>query len=175
MHGGRGLAFWYTKEPMGDGPIFGARDRWDGLSVWLDSANPKVSAGYSIVNPPRRTRSVNKSVAMQTHTPTVMAILNDGSLALATSTDPSNYVIGSCSINYRNTGIVPAHLRVNYKANILTVRPITTDVQGHAIYWNIKVMLDVNGDGQDFRTCLQKTGITLPSGYYFGVSVSVSP
>lgn len=42
MHGGRGMAFWYTKEPMPDGPIFGARDQWDGLGLWLDSANPKV-------------------------------------------------------------------------------------------------------------------------------------
>lgn len=45
MHGGRGLAFWYTKEAMGDGPIFGARDNWDGLGIWLDSANPRVSRG----------------------------------------------------------------------------------------------------------------------------------
>lgn len=48
MHGGRGLAFWYTKEAMGDGPIFGARDNWDGLGIWLDSANPRVSRVYAL-------------------------------------------------------------------------------------------------------------------------------
>lgn len=42
MHGGRGLAFWYTKDPKPDGPIFGGGDQWDGLAIWLDSANPQV-------------------------------------------------------------------------------------------------------------------------------------
>lgn len=44
MHGGRGLAFWYAKENHQPGPVFGAKDQWDGLSVWLDSANPVVRA-----------------------------------------------------------------------------------------------------------------------------------
>lgn len=42
VHGGRGMAFWYTKEKLSEGPIFGAQDQWDGLSIWFDSANPKV-------------------------------------------------------------------------------------------------------------------------------------
>ncbi|KAI9489143.1 concanavalin A-like lectin/glucanase domain-containing protein [Zychaea mexicana] len=130
MHGGRGLAFWYTKEAMGDGPIFGAGDKWDGLGIWLDSANPR------------------------THTPTTMALLNDGSLAFSSRTDPSGYIIGSCQINYRNTGNVPARLRVTYTAKTLTV------------------MLDPMGDGKDYRTCIQKTGIALPSNYYFGFSAA---
>lgn len=45
MHGGRGLAFWYTKDREESGPVFGSKDQWDGLSVWLDSANPVV--GYN--------------------------------------------------------------------------------------------------------------------------------
>ncbi|KAI9251798.1 concanavalin A-like lectin/glucanase domain-containing protein [Phascolomyces articulosus] len=130
MHGGRGLAFWYTKEAMGNGPIFGAADKWDGLGIWLDSANPR------------------------THTPTTMALLNDGTLAFASRTDPQGYIIGSCQINYRNTGNVPAHLRVTYIAKTLTV------------------MLDPMGDGKDYRTCIQKTGINLPTGYYFGFSAA---
>ncbi|CDS07930.1 hypothetical protein LRAMOSA01879 [Lichtheimia ramosa] len=129
MHGGRGLAFWYTKEAMGDGPIFGARDNWDGLGIWLDSANPR------------------------THTPTTIAILNDGTLQFASRHNPEKYILGSCEINYRNTGNVPAHLRVTYKANTLTV------------------MLDPMGDGKDFRTCLQQS-VSLPTGYYFGVSAA---
>lgn len=42
LHGGRGLAFWYTKDREQPGPIFGSTDKWDGLSIWLDSANPVV-------------------------------------------------------------------------------------------------------------------------------------
>ncbi|KAL1934117.1 hypothetical protein VTP01DRAFT_6299 [Rhizomucor pusillus] len=130
MHGGRGMAFWYTKEPMPDGPIFGARDQWDGLGLWLDSANPK------------------------THTPTTLAILNDGSLAFASRTDPTGYIIGSCTINYRNTGNNLVHLLVKYTANTLTI------------------LLDTSGDGKDYRTCIQKAGISLPKGYYFGISAA---
>ncbi|KAI9314788.1 legume-like lectin family-domain-containing protein [Dichotomocladium elegans] len=129
MHGGRGLAFWYTKTPMGDGPIFGAKDQWDGLGIWLDSANPR------------------------THTPTTVAILNDGSLQFASRLNPEQYLLGSCSINYRNTNNVPAHLRVTYRAKTLTI------------------MLDPMGDGKDFRTCIQQT-VNLPTGYYFGVSAA---
>ncbi|KAI8380926.1 legume-like lectin family-domain-containing protein [Radiomyces spectabilis] len=128
MHGGRGLAFWYTKDKMIDGPIFGARDQWDGLSIWLDSANPK------------------------THTPTTMVLLNDGTRAFATNTDPTKYMLGSCSMNYRNT-VIPSYLKVAYKDGTLTVA------------------LDTNGQGSDYRVCVQRSGIKLPSGYYFGLSV----
>lgn len=41
--GGRGMAFWYTNDPNKDGPIYGSKDNWRGLGVWLDSATPQVS------------------------------------------------------------------------------------------------------------------------------------
>lgn len=43
LHGGRGMAFWYTQDKLPEGPIFGAKDQWKGLSIWFDSADPKVS------------------------------------------------------------------------------------------------------------------------------------
>ncbi|OAD65154.1 hypothetical protein PHYBLDRAFT_160889 [Phycomyces blakesleeanus NRRL 1555(-)] len=130
IHGGRGLAFWYTKDSMEDGPVFGSKDKWDGLSIWLDSANPK------------------------THTPTTMVLLNDGTVAMASGgVDPTKHMLGSCSINYRNTP-GPAFLRVTYKDKTLTVS------------------IDSLGNGQDFRLCLQKSGIKLPTDYYFGVSAA---
>ncbi|ORY95796.1 legume-like lectin family-domain-containing protein [Syncephalastrum racemosum] len=132
MHGGRGLAFWYTKEQKPDGPIFGGGDQWDGLAIWLDSANP------------------------QSNTPTTMALLNDGTTAFAGRVDPKKFIMGQCSINYRNTGNMDAHLSIKYKANTLTV------------------MLDPTGEGKDYRTCLQKSGINLPTGYHFGISAASS-
>jgi hypothetical protein len=50
MHGGRGLAFWYAKDSKESGPVFGSKDKWDGLSVWLDSANPLVKIIYQRIN-----------------------------------------------------------------------------------------------------------------------------
>ena len=43
VSGGRGMAFWYAKDRNQDGPIYGSKDKWKGLGVWLDSSNPKVS------------------------------------------------------------------------------------------------------------------------------------
>ncbi|KAG0162672.1 hypothetical protein DFQ30_001540 [Apophysomyces sp. BC1015] len=128
LHSGRGLAFWYTKENKVDGPIFGSKDKWDGLSIWLDSANPK------------------------THTPTTMVILNDGTKAMASGgVDPTKHMLGSCSIDYRNTGST-AYLKVVHKDNTLSV------------------LLDPTSGGMDYRLCTRNSGINLPTQYYFGLS-----
>ncbi|RCH87134.1 hypothetical protein CU097_002357 [Rhizopus azygosporus] len=127
MHGGRGLAFWYTKDSKQSGPIFGSKDKWDGLSIWLDSANP-----------------VN-------HKASTMAILNDGTLSFASGVDPRKHALGTCSITYRNSP-TPAYLKVTLKDNTLTV------------------YLDNSGEGKDYRICLQRSGIKLPTGYFFGIS-----
>ncbi|CAO3642159.1 unnamed protein product [Cunninghamella blakesleeana] len=102
IHGGRGLAFWYTKEASTEGPIFGAKDKWEGLSIWLVSNNPK------------------------THEPLIMGFLNDGSTALASGgVDPTKKAIGQCSIDFRNTD-QPVRLRVTYKDNAISVLVDTT-------------------------------------------------
>ncbi|KAG2197099.1 hypothetical protein INT46_008700 [Mucor plumbeus] len=129
MHGGRGLAFWYTKDREETGPVFGSKDQWDGLGVWLDSANPV------------------------THKPSTMVLLNDGTMAFAAGTDPTKHMLGSCSISYRNTNS-PSYLKVSYKDNTLSVS------------------MDNGSGAKDYRICVQKSGIKLPTGYYFGVSAS---
>ncbi|KAI8328011.1 legume-like lectin family-domain-containing protein [Chlamydoabsidia padenii] len=97
LHGGRGMAFWYTKDKLPEGPIFGAQDQWDGLSIWFDSANPK------------------------THAPTVMAFLNDGKFAFASAgVDPTTRALATCSIDYRNPNDY-VKMRLTYKANTLTL------------------------------------------------------
>lgn len=82
-----------------------------------------------------------------------MVLLNDGTLAFAAGTDPTKHTLGTCSISYRNSEN-PAYLKVTYKDNTLTVA------------------MDNGSGGKDYRTCVQKSGIKLPTGYYFGVSVS---
>ncbi|CAO3595790.1 unnamed protein product [Absidia cylindrospora] len=130
MHGGRGMAFWYTKDKLPEGPIFGAQDQWDGLSIWFDSANPK------------------------THTPTVMAFLNDGKFSFASpGVDPTKRALASCPMDYRNSNDF-VKMRLTYKANTLTL------------------MLDSTSQGMNFRPCFQYSGISLPTGYHFGLTAS---
>lgn len=38
--GGKGLAFWYTKERGVEGPVFGNQEKYEGLGVFLDSSDP---------------------------------------------------------------------------------------------------------------------------------------
>ncbi|KAI8067753.1 legume-like lectin family-domain-containing protein [Gongronella butleri] len=102
IHGGRGLAFWYSKDRMTEGPIFGAKDAWDGLSIWFDSANPK------------------------THTPTVMGFLNDGAFSFASAgVDPSKRMFGMCQMDYRNAPN-NVYFRLSYKDHTLTLLLDTT-------------------------------------------------
>ncbi|KAI7906969.1 legume-like lectin family-domain-containing protein [Cokeromyces recurvatus] len=130
LNGGRGLAFWYTKERMEVGPIFGSRDNWNGLGIWLDSANPI------------------------THKPSTMILLNDGTIAYASANvDPRKHMLGSCSMSYRNTEN-PSYLKVSYKEKTLTVS------------------MDTGSGAKDYRICVQKSGIELPVGYYFGISAA---
>lgn len=35
--GTEGTALWYTKERATSGPVFGSKDRWTGLGIFLDS------------------------------------------------------------------------------------------------------------------------------------------
>ncbi|KAF9425051.1 Protein ERGIC-53 [Entomortierella beljakovae] len=39
--GGKGIAFWYTEErTTTEGPIFGIKDKWKGLGIFMDSSDP---------------------------------------------------------------------------------------------------------------------------------------
>lgn len=47
--GSEGMALWYVEEPAKPGPIFGSKDRWNGLGVFFDSHDndKKVNTGYA--------------------------------------------------------------------------------------------------------------------------------
>ncbi|CAO3637682.1 unnamed protein product [Cunninghamella echinulata] len=102
VNGGRGFAFWLTKDISTEGPIFGAKDKWEGLSIWFVSSNPK------------------------TKDPLVMAFINDGTTAMASGgIDPTAKAIGSCKIDYRNTD-QPVRMRLSYKDRTLNLIMDTT-------------------------------------------------
>ncbi|KAI9300533.1 concanavalin A-like lectin/glucanase domain-containing protein [Cunninghamella echinulata] len=102
VNGGRGFAFWLTKDVSTEGPIFGAKDKWEGLSIWFVSSNPK------------------------TKDPLIMAFINDGTTAMASGgIDPTAKAIGSCKIDYRNTD-QPVKMRLSYKDRTLNLIMDTT-------------------------------------------------
>ncbi|KAF9183535.1 hypothetical protein BGZ51_003990 [Haplosporangium sp. Z 767] len=94
--GGKGLAFWYTEERAVDGPVFGSKDKWKGLGVFLDTSDP---------------------ANQRTH-PAIYGFMNDG-----TTPFPSNPTLQSfsgCLRDYKNSP-VPVVVRVSYIGQTLTV------------------------------------------------------
>ncbi|KAF9205008.1 hypothetical protein BGZ49_004585 [Haplosporangium sp. Z 27] len=94
--GGKGLAFWYTEERATEGNLFGNKERWNGLGVFMDTSDP-----------------VNQRL-----TPLIFGFLNDGRETL-----PSNHAdnkFGGCLRDYKNS-VVPTVVRVSYIGRTLKV------------------------------------------------------
>lgn len=88
--GGEGLALWYVKD-MGEGPVFGAPDRWTGLGIILDTFDDD---GHG-------------------NNPAIMGILNDGSMQYSAKADGEGQYFGGCLRNVKNIN-QPLFLRVTY-------------------------------------------------------------
>lgn len=95
--GGEGLAIWYVKD-MGEGPVFGAPDRWTGLGVILDTFDDD---GHG-------------------NNPAIMGVLNDGSMSYSAKTDGEGQYFGGCLRNVKNLN-QPLYLRVTYMHGNLKV------------------------------------------------------
>ncbi|KAF9906723.1 hypothetical protein EC991_000315 [Linnemannia zychae] len=94
--GGRGLAFWYTEERAVDGPVFGNKDKFKGLGVFMDSADP----------------------ANQRSHPVIYGITNDGTKEFPAN--PPALSLGGCLRDYKNSP-VPVVVRVSYVDKTLKV------------------------------------------------------
>ncbi|KAK7206907.1 concanavalin A-like lectin/glucanase domain-containing protein [Myxozyma melibiosi] len=73
-----GMALWYTAT-RDEGPVYGARDYWDGLGIMIDS------------------------IGGQGH---VRGHLNDGSIGFASLPNPQAQAFDQCQLRYRNTGVM---------------------------------------------------------------------
>ncbi|KAK9389678.1 concanavalin A-like lectin/glucanase domain-containing protein [Lipomyces mesembrius] len=73
---GGGLAIWYTAQKE-QGPIYGSRDFWDGLGIFIDSMGGQGN---------------------------VRGHLNDGTISYATLPEPQTQAFAQCLLRYRNTG-----------------------------------------------------------------------
>ncbi|KAI8814579.1 concanavalin A-like lectin/glucanase domain-containing protein [Cladochytrium replicatum] len=96
--GGAGIAFWYTKERMEAGPIFGNRDQWHGLAIMFDTGSEEENR----------------------YIPYIYASLNDGTKKFEGSNDHIRESLGGCFRDYRNNPS-PVHVRVAYMHRVIQV------------------------------------------------------
>ena len=98
---GDGFAFWYVRDRMEMGPVFGSKDHFSGLAIMAD------------------TYSNHLSPSKHTH-PYLSAMVNNGSLAYDHDKDGSLTMIGGCEVKFRNLQH-ETWLAVRYEDDKLTV------------------------------------------------------
>jgi mannose-binding lectin 2 len=83
---GDGLAFWWTKNRMRPGPIFGNEDRWEGLGVFLDTYDNNLDNRH----------------------PYLSAFWNDGTVAWDHDNDGGEHAALGCKIKpaFRNKNAI---------------------------------------------------------------------
>ncbi|KAK9368711.1 concanavalin A-like lectin/glucanase domain-containing protein [Lipomyces kononenkoae] len=89
---GGGLAIWYTGQKE-QGPIYGSRDFWDGLGIFIDSMGGQGN---------------------------VRGHLNDGTINYASLPEPQAQAFAQCPLRYRNTGSM-VNLRLTVGSRLLKV------------------------------------------------------
>jgi len=89
--GGDGIAFWYTKDRSQEGPVFGSRNNWIGLGVFIDTYDNNNNGDN----------------------PRISIAANDGSIAYDPESDGQNIELAGCSADFRRTS-KPSGLLVRY-------------------------------------------------------------
>jgi len=92
---GDGLALWLTKERVQEGPVFGNKDNFEGLGIFLDTyANGRHTYSF----------------------PRVSAMIGDGKTGYDFGNDGDDQSLGGCSANFRRTNVA-TKLKVTYVRN----------------------------------------------------------
>nr|XP_056715996.1 VIP36-like protein isoform X1 [Euleptes europaea] len=139
---GDGFAVWYTKDRMQPGPVFGSKDNFLGLGVFVDTY-PNEEKQQEAQK--RRYSSGNQRVF-----PYVSAMVSNGSLAYDHDRDGRPTELGGCTAMVRNLNH-DTFLVIRYVKRRLTV------------------LLDIDGK-HEWRDCIDIPGVHFPRGYYFGAS-----
>ncbi|XP_028273136.1 lectin, mannose-binding 2-like a isoform X1 [Parambassis ranga] len=139
---GDGLAIWYTKERMQKGPVFGNRDNFTGLGVFVDT----------YPNEEKHIEAQKKRYTPRTQRifPFVLAMVGNGSISYDHERDGRPTELGGCNAMVRNLKH-DTFLFIRYIRRRLTV------------------MIDIDGQ-HEWRDCLDIPGVRLPQGYYFGAT-----
>ncbi|CAL8406392.1 unnamed protein product [Arctogadus glacialis] len=139
---GDGMAIWYTKERMQKGPVFGNKDNFTGLGVFVDT----------YPNEEKQLEAQKKRYSPRTQRifPFVLAMVGNGSVGYDHERDGRPTELGGCNAMVRNLKH-DTFLFIRYIRRRLTV------------------MIDIDGQ-HEWRDCLDVPGVKLPKGYYFGAS-----
>ncbi|CAG8731236.1 6765_t:CDS:2, partial [Funneliformis caledonium] len=105
--GGRGIAFWYTKDRAEQGPVFGNKDKWVGLVIMFETVD---------------------HIRKREH-PVIMAHLNDGSTLYNNITDPGDVMLAGCYRLFHNTPS-PVFARISYYNRTLKLAVDANDEGG---------------------------------------------
>ncbi|XP_040053225.2 lectin, mannose-binding 2-like a [Gasterosteus aculeatus] len=139
---GDGLAIWYTKERGQKGPVFGNKDNFTGLGVFVDT----------YPNEEKHLEAQKKRYSPRTQRifPFVLAMVGNGSVSYDHERDGRPTELGGCNAMVRNLKH-DTFLFIRYVRRRLTV------------------MIDIDGQ-HEWRDCLDIPGVRLPKGYYFGAT-----
>lgn len=96
--GADGMAFWYALERGEDGPVFGSRDHWIGLGVFLDSYD-------------------NDALS---NNPFIQAVVNRGSESFAHDEDGISQMLGGCQRDFRNKAYA-TRIKIEYYERTLSI------------------------------------------------------
>ncbi|XP_055285466.1 vesicular integral-membrane protein VIP36 [Moschus berezovskii] len=127
---GDGIALWYTRDRLVPGPVFGSKDNFHGLAIFLDTY-PNDETTERVF-------------------PYISVMVNNGSLSYDHSKDGRWTELAGCTADFRNRDH-DTFLAVRYSRGRLTVM---TDLE----------------DKNEWKNCIDITGVRLPTGYYFGAS-----
>ncbi|XP_064465914.1 vesicular integral-membrane protein VIP36-like [Ornithodoros turicata] len=104
---GDGFAIWYAQEALQIGPVFGSKDKFSGLAVYLDT--------YANQNGPHN----------HGH-PYISAMVNNGTLSYDHDRDGTHTELAGCEAKFRNLDY-DTHISIRYENDVLTV---STDIDG---------------------------------------------
>ncbi|KAF8841691.1 hypothetical protein BDN67DRAFT_996034 [Paxillus ammoniavirescens] len=105
---GDGMAIWLTTDRAEPGPVFGSKDKFEGLGIFLDTyANSRHPYGF----------------------PRIVAMLGDGETPYDHENDGDAHSIGSCSAMFRRTNVI-TKLKITY------VKDTYLDVKVHYRAWD---------------------------------------
>jgi mannose-binding lectin 2 len=104
---GDGLAIWYTKHRLEAGPVFGSKDPFVGLAIFLDT--------YANQNGPHN----------HGH-PYISAMVNNGTLRYDHDRDGTHTELDGCESHFRNSRH-DTYIAIRYEENKLTV---SVDIDG---------------------------------------------
>uniref|UniRef100_A0A1I7WUI5 L-aminoadipate-semialdehyde dehydrogenase-phosphopantetheinyl transferase n=1 Tax=Heterorhabditis bacteriophora TaxID=37862 RepID=A0A1I7WUI5_HETBA len=156
------MAIWYVSEPNQMGPVFGGKDYFRGLAVFLDT--------YSNHNGPHS----------HGH-PFISAMVSDGSLHYDHDKDGTHTQLGG-----EHTGIIYEHILTSVKEMQSYLfkyfyvigceakfrnREHETQLLIRYVVVVFLIFTDIS-DKKEWKLCMSVNNVQLPTGYYFGMSAA---